>query len=235
MLPQIQALLVLQDRDRRLRTLAEEMAKIPRDEVKAKDRLAGDLAAVQKAKDAVMANEVDIKKVELDVATRRTTINRLKIQQFETRKNDEFQALGHEVKRYEGEIDVLETRELELMEKADQLRAVLAAAEAGLAKTKGHVAEDLVSLGERRQRTEAETGELKTERAGLAAAVPDTLLPLYERLLKNKNGLAVVPLSATGQCGGCHMKLVAATTVKVQASLEVAQCENCGRILYIEP
>lgn len=235
MLPQIQALLVLQDRDRRLRTLADELAKIPKDEARAKDKLAGDLAAVQKAKDAVMANEVDIKKVELDVGTRRTTINRLKTQQFETRKNDEFQALGHEVKRYEGEIDTLETRELELMEKADRLKATLAEAEGGLTRTKGHVAEDLASLAERKSRIEGEAAELKGERAKLAAAAPETLLPLYERLLKNKNGLAVVPVSAGGQCGGCHMKLVAATMVKVQAGLDVAQCENCGRILYVEP
>ena len=94
MLPSIQALLVLQDRDRRLRSLAEDLAKIPKDETRAKDRLAGDTAAVAKAKEALQANEIEIKKVELDVGTRKTTIVRLKTQQFETRKNDEFTALA---------------------------------------------------------------------------------------------------------------------------------------------
>lgn len=231
MLPSIQALLVLQDRDRRLQTLADELARIPRDETRAKERLAGDTEAVRKAKEAVQANEVEIKKVELDVGTRRTTIQRLKTQQFETRKNDEFQALAHEVVRYEKDIDGLETRELELMEKADTLRAALSVAEAALEKTRRLVNEDLSALAERRGRLEAESLEVRAERATLAAAAPQGLLPLYERLLKTKNGVAVVPVAA-GKCGGCHMKLVASTLVKVNSGTEGTQCESCGRLVY---
>jgi predicted nucleic acid-binding Zn-ribbon protein len=233
MLPQIQELLVLQDRDRRLISLREDLARVPKDEARAKDKFSGDTAAVQKAKDAVMANEVEMKKIQLDSGTRKTTIQRLKTQQFETRKNDEFTALGHEVKRYEAEMDVLETRELELMEKGDGLRAVLAAAEAGFAKTKQLVAEDLQSLVERRKRIETELEEVKAEREKLAAKAPEAMMPLYDRLIKNKNGLAVVPVHA-GQCTGCHMKLVASTLVKVQGGHDIVQCENCGRILYPE-
>lgn len=231
MLPQIESLLVLQDRDRRLRVLTEEAARLPRDEARAKERLAGDLRSVEQARQAAMANEMDIKKVELDAATRRTTIQRLKQQQFETRKNDEFQALGNEVTRYEAEVDGFETRELELMELGDGLKAKLAEAEAALARTQKLVDEDLAALAERRKRLEAEIAEAKTLRGEQAARAPEEVLPLYERLLKNKNGIAVVPVSG-GQCGGCHMKLVASTLVKVQSATEITQCENCGRILY---
>ncbi|WP_193214647.1 zinc ribbon domain-containing protein [Luteolibacter marinus] len=233
MLPSIQALLVLQDRDRRLITLADELARIPKDEARAKDRLAGDQAAVAKAKEAMMANEVEIKKVELDAGTRKTTIQRLKTQQFETRKNDEFQALGNEIIRYEKEIDGLETRELELMEQADALRATLASAEAALAKTKKLVDEDLATLAERQDRIKAESVEVQAARAKLAETAPESLMPLYERLIKTKNGLAVVPMSA-GKCSGCHIKLVASTLVKVNAGTEGVQCESCGRLLYPE-
>ena len=231
MSPNIQALLVLQDRDRRLRTLAEELDKIPKEESRAKERLAGDEAAVRKAKDELMSNEVEIKKVELDVGTRKTTIQRLKVQQFETRKNDEYQALGHEIVRYEEDVDSLETKELEFMERADALRGALASAEQALARTKKLVDEDLAALAARRGRTAAEMEEVKAERARLAATAPETLLPLYERLLKTKNALAVVPVSG-GKCSGCHIKLVASTLVKVNSGTEGVQCESCGRLLY---
>lgn len=231
MSPNIQALLVLQDRDRRLRSLSEDLDRIPKDEARAKERLAGDEAAVRKAKEELMANEVEIKKVELEAGTRRTTIQRLKTQQFETRKNDEYQALGHEVTRYEKEVDTLETKELELMERADSLRGTLAAAEQALGKTKGLVDEDLAALATRRQRISAERDEVQAERAKLAADAPESLLPLYERLLKSKNGLALVPVSA-GKCSGCHIKLVASTLVKVNSGTEGVQCESCGRLLY---
>ncbi len=231
MSPNIQALLVLQDRDRRLRSLSEDLDRIPKDEARAKERLAGDEAAVRKAKEELMANEVEIKKVELEAGTRRTTIQRLKTQQFETRKNDEYQALGHEVTRYEKEVDTLETKELELMERADSLRGTLTAAEQALGKTKGLVDEDLAALATRRQRISAERDEVQAERAKLAADAPESLLPLYERLLKSKNGLALVPVSA-GKCSGCHIKLVASTLVKVNSGTEGVQCESCGRLLY---
>ncbi|RYD67006.1 MAG: hypothetical protein EOP83_03740 [Verrucomicrobiaceae bacterium] len=231
MLPSIQALLVLQDRDRRLRSLAEDLAKIPKEEARAKDKLAGDNAAVAKGKEGVQANEIEIKKVELDVGTRKTTITRLKIQQFETRKNDEFTALGNEIIRYEKEVDGLETKELELMERADVLRAVLSAAEAALANTKKLVDEDLVALADRKKRLEAESAEVKAERDRLASEAPPEQLPLYERLLKIKNGVSIVPVIA-GMCNGCHIKLVSSTLVKVKAGAEGVQCENCGRLLY---
>jgi len=233
MLPTIQALLVLQDRDRRLRGMSEDLERIPRDQSRAKERLAGDEAAVKKARDELMANEVEIKKVELDVATRRTTIQRLKTQQFETRKNDEFQALAHEVVRYEKDVDSFETKELELMERADALRAALTAAEQALAKTKLLVEEDLAALADRKKRLEADAAEVRAERAHLATEAPQDILPLYDRLLKNKNGLAVVPVSA-GKCTGCHIKLVASTLVKVNGNVEGVQCESCGRLLYPE-
>ncbi|MCW1921629.1 C4-type zinc ribbon domain-containing protein [Luteolibacter arcticus] len=231
MLPSIEALLVLQDRDRRLRTLAEDLAKIPKDEARAKDRLAGDTAAVAKAKEALMANEVEIKKVELDVGTRKTTINRLKVQQFETRKNDEFTALGNEIVRYEKEVDGLETKELEFMERADALRATLNQAEAALAKTQQLVNEDLAAFADRKKRLEADQSEVQAERDRLAADAPPDQLPLYERLLKIKNGVAIVPVDA-GKCSGCHIKLVASTLVKVKSGTEGVQCESCGRLLY---
>lgn len=233
MSPNLQALLVLQDRDRRLRTLAEDLERVPKDEARAKERLAGDEAAVRKAKEELQANEVEIKKVELDVGTRKTTIARLKTQQFETRKNDEYQALGNEIIRYEKDVDGLETKELELMERADALRATLATAEQALAKTKGLVDEDLAKLADRRQRVSAEAAEVKAERDRLAADAPESLMPLYERLLKTKNGLAVVPVSA-GKCSGCHIKLVASTLVKVNSGTEGVQCESCGRLLYAD-
>lgn len=231
MLPEIRALLILQDRDSRLLDRRRELERLPQDEQRAKAKLAHDQAQVAKAREVLQTNELAVKKVELDAQTRRTTILRLKTQQFETRKNDEFQALGHEITRYEKDVDALETQELELMEAADSMRKQLADAQQALAATQTLVDEDLAQLNERRIRLEADVAELKAERATLAADVPDSILPLYERLLKTKAGVAVSPLK-DGRCGGCHMKLVAATVVKVQSGTQVAQCEDCGRILY---
>lgn len=231
MLPQIEGLLVLQDRDRRISSLTAQLEKLPADETRARTRLDSDTRAVEAAKRSIQDNEVEIKKVELDVETRRTTIDRLKKQQFETRKNEEYSALGHEITRYGGEVDGLETTELELMEKGDGLRQGLKEAEEELAKTTRLVDEDLQAIAGRQQNLAAELEALRTERQKLAEAVEDDVLTLYQRLMKTKNGLAVAPVG-NGQCGGCHTRIIPATLIKVQSGREIAQCENCARILH---
>ncbi len=222
---------MVQDRDRRLMELQKRIDGLPAEESRAKGRLAGDEKAVADAKAALQRNAVDTKNLELDIETRRTTIGRLKQQQFETRKNEEFRALGHEVERYEGEIDGLETKQLELMEQADALRSTLDDAEAALAKSRTVVEEDLAAITSRRGNLEAEIEESRQLREEAVAKIDDELHGLYDRLMKKKNGLAVAQVQQ-GQCGGCHVKLIPATLIKVTGGTEVTQCENCGRILY---
>jgi predicted nucleic acid-binding Zn-ribbon protein len=230
---EVRALLILQDRDRRLLALAKDLEKLPQDEARAKAKLAGDEAAVARAHQALLDCELRVKKIELDAETRRTTIKRLKLQQFETRKNEEFVALGHEIVRYEKDLDDFETKELEAMEEVDGFRTALKAAEAARANTRKRVEEDLLSIAQRHAAVEAERLEVVAEREKLATKVPETLIPLYNRLMKSKDGLALAPLR-DGKCEGCHMKLIASTVMKAQSAREIAQCEDCGRILYVE-
>jgi len=95
------------------------------------------------------------------------------------------------------------------------------------------VDEDLASIRQRAEHIKADQSELNTEREKLAAAIPDSIIPLYQRLMKTKAGLAIAPMHE-GKCGGCHMKLIASTVVAVQTGKELARCEDCGRILYAE-
>jgi len=233
MLDEIRALLILQDRDRRLLALRKDLGKLPQDEARAKAKLADDTAAVKKAHDELLAIELKVKKIEMDAETRRTTIKRLKMQQFETKKNEEYNALGHEVTRYEKEVDGLETQELEAMEEVDGFRKKMKEAEALLAKTQKVVDEDLATIKLRHQRMEEQVKEVDSEREKLLADVPEDHLPLYEKLMKSKDGMAIATLK-DGKCTGCHMKVIASTGIAVMSGKEVTQCENCGRILAVD-
>ena len=232
MLAEIESLLVLQDRDQRILALEEDMKRIPADKESAKERLANDLASVANAKKAVQENEMAIKNVELDIGTRKNTLERLKVQQYETKKNDEFTALANEIVRYDEEVDQFETNELELMEKADGLREAQRAIEKALGLTQSMVDEEITQLDQRATEVTKRYDEVKTERITLASAIDEELLSLYERLMSSKGGDAIVS-AENRQCHGCHMKLVPSTMIKVQAEKEVAQCENCGRIIHL--
>jgi predicted nucleic acid-binding Zn-ribbon protein len=102
-----------------------------------------------------------------------------------------------------------------------------------LEKSRALIDEELAAIQSRRERLEAERAEVAAARVQLATDVPEAILPLYERLMKTKAGLAIVPLH-DGKCGGCHMKLIASTVVAVQNGMDMTRCEDCGRILYAD-
>jgi len=232
MLAEIESLLVLQDRDQRILKLKEDLKRIPEDMQRAKERLANDLAAVANAKKAIQDNEVAIKKIELDIGTRKSTLERLKTQQYETKKNEEFTALGNEIVRYNQEVDDYETSELELMEKADSLQAIHKKNQDALALTQEMVDEEIATLDQRAVECKKQFDEVTAERSSLTSGIDEDNLSLYDRLMVSKGGDAIVSAS-NSQCSGCHMKLVPATMINVQAAKDITQCENCGRILHL--
>ncbi|CAN5398579.1 C4-type zinc ribbon domain-containing protein [soil metagenome] len=233
MLPVVRNLLVLQDRDQRIARLKKELVRIPLEEAQAKARLSGDEAAVAEADEAAKRNEVAIKNLELTIETRRDTIGKLKNQQFETRKNEEYRALGSEVERYAREIAAFEDQQLELMEKGETLKATLASAKKALAATQSFVDDELAGLAQRTAACHDQIAEAEAERQVAASAIGDEgLLGQYDRIFKNKKDAAVVPL-AGGNCGGCHMRVTPATLHSARAEAVVTYCENCGRIVYL--
>jgi predicted nucleic acid-binding Zn-ribbon protein len=231
MFPIVRDLLVLQDCDQRIRSLSKDLKDIPRLELHAKSRLENETAAVNAAHERMRAVELKIKAVELDVQTRRTSITRIKDQQFATRKNEEFRALAHEAERYEKEVSALEDQELELMEQLDTIKPDLAAAQAELALTQKSIDEELAALHERAEAIKARLTELNTQRLDLIKPIDATTLSLYDRLIKSKGGNAVVPMSE-GICGGCHVRVVSGTIQSLKANQSITHCEQCGRILY---
>ncbi len=176
--------------------------------------------------------EVEKKKLELDVGTRNESIARLKTQQYETRKNDEFSAMGREIERYQNEISGLEDQELELMEQADQLKAQVAAEEKQTAAAKESIGRQVVNLAAKETTLNTRLDELKKEREELTGKVDEDLLDLFNRLFASKGDAAVVALEHEF-CTGCHMKVTTQTAVRVKGGREIVSCEQCGRILYV--
>ena len=229
--PELEQLLVLQDRQQKIRQIENEVRTLPLQRKSLEGQLAASAAAVEALKQQARHVEVDRKKLELDVGTRQESVSRLKTQQYQTRKNDEFQALGHEIERYENEIRKIEDDELELMDQADKLKLQLAAEEKKAATAKDSISRQLIDLDEKSKTLESRLQGLSKERAELATRIEEDLLNRFDRLFKSKGDAAVVALEHE-VCTGCHMKVTTATAMRVKAGKEIVSCEQCGRILY---
>jgi predicted nucleic acid-binding Zn-ribbon protein len=229
---ELEQLLILQDRQQRIRHIQAEIKTVPLERAHLEAQLAASAAGVESLKQKGRQIEVDRKNLELDVGTRRESIARLKTQQYQTRKNEEFRALGHEIERYENEIRKLEDQELELMIEADKLKGEIEVADKSARATKESISRQLADLETKSNALGSQQEKLESERQALAAQIDDDVLDQFERLFNSKGDAAVVAVEH-GVCTGCHMKITTATAASVKAGKEIVNCENCGRILYL--
>ena len=228
---ELEQLLVIQDRQQKIRQFQNEIRTVPLQRKNLEAQLAATVAGVEALKQKGRQVEIDRKRLELDVGTRTQTIARLRTQQYETRKNDEFQAMGHEIERYENEIRKIEDEELELMDQADKIKIHLEGEEKKAAATKESISRQMKDLEEKSRTLEARLQEVTKERAELATKIDEDLLNRFDRLFASKGDAAVVALEHE-VCTGCHMKVTTATSMHVKAGKEIVSCEQCGRILY---
>ena len=231
MQPELEQLLILQDRDQKIKRIREEIRTVPLQRAQLDAQLAATAAGLEALKLKARQVEVHKKKLELDAGTRAESINRLKTQQYETRKNEEFRAMGNEIERYEKEIRAIEDQELELMEQAEKLKAEVAVEERNSAAARDSVARQVADLQAKAAALDARLQELTADRTNIASTVDEDVLNRFERLFASKGDAAVVALEHE-VCTGCHMKITTQTAHRVKAGREIVSCEQCGRILY---
>src|ERR1041384_7868939 len=204
MLEVIDKLLILQECDRKLLTAQAELDQIgpQREMMLAKARASqGGLDA---ARTAAQKIESERKRLELEVESKKQQIERYSLQQFQTKKNEEYRALAHEIDTCKAAIHALEDQELDLMEKAEAA-AKEAAQSQQLAKTlKAAVDSEVIDLAKAEATLTQRAAELHAERATLAGGVEEGVLNRYERMLRTKGNKVVVGIDH-GVCGGCHM------------------------------
>jgi len=229
---ELEQLLVLQDRQQKIRQIQAEIKTLPLERAHLESQLAATEAGLDALKLKARQVEVQRKNLELDVGTRNESIARLKTQQYQTRKNDEFQAIGHEIERYENEIRKLEDQELELMIEADKLKSEIETADESARATKDSISRQLADLETKSKALGSQQQELEREREALASKIDPDLLDQFERLFNSKGDAAIVAVEH-GVCTGCHMKVTTATASRVKAGKEIVNCEQCGRILYL--
>jgi hypothetical protein len=227
----VERLLILQDRDRRIRQTRTELAGIEPQRKLLRAKLGQIQGRIEAAKLRLRKIESDRHDLEVEAAAKREAIERYSVQQFQTRRNEEYRALEHEIETCKQEIVKLEDKQLECMEEAEKVQKELA--EAGEAeRALGKEVEELMAELDRREvRLTEQLRELESDRDKLAEAVEPAALARYERLAKHRGENVIVGIDR-GVCGGCHVKLPAQVVVTCRGEEELTACPNCGRVLY---
>jgi predicted nucleic acid-binding Zn-ribbon protein len=172
--------------------------------------------------------------LEIDVEAKRTQITKYRTQLSLIKSNTEYQALLKEIAKAEQEIDTIETRELEVMEKSDQLQPAVKQEQVVLKEIAAKAEAERADLQKRIAMVEQELARLQAERQNLVQEADPDALYRYERLMHSKSDFAIVPIR-NGNCGGCHLNIPPQLVHNARNGTTLTSCDYCGRILYWQP
>ena len=225
-------LLQLQELELRIEAIKAREAEIPKQKNKFdihRKRLAAEVADCEKLCKNLA---VEQKECELEIDQKQTQIRKYDQQLLAVKKNDEYQALLHEIDMLKKQITLKEERTLAIMLDLDE-------AKARLEEDKKRIGDEFKDIDRQCALIDAELVEAVKERqqlerecAPIVTQVNEVLLTKYRRIRASKGtGPAIVPLNGEA-CGGCHMRVTPQIYNEVLAGDRLHACSYCGRILY---
>ena len=230
----IEKLLILQDRNRKILRVSQELDHISPERNTLQAKAVGTQSQLEAAKLRVKHIESERKQLDLEIEAKKSQIEKYANQQLQTRKNEEYRALAHEIEMAKDAIFKIEDQEIALMEQTEVVQKEVVRASAEAAAAKKQLETQLGLLNQREENLKKELAELQQGRVAIADAVEEGARNRYERLLKSKGENVVVGVEHS-VCGGCHMQLPAQIIASCRGQADLVACPNCGRILYYTP
>ncbi|MBF0512325.1 MAG: hypothetical protein HQL13_08390 [Candidatus Omnitrophica bacterium] len=172
------------------------------------------------------------KELELDLKVKEEGISKADGTLTLLKTNKEYQARLLEIENLKADKSIVEEKillgfdEVEAAKKAvDAEKSVVAQKEKEFAIEKKKVDDELAIIADQVKVKESQRSRLTPE-------VRPDCLSRYERILHNKEGLAIVKV-ADHTCGGCFMHLTAQVLNELKKYNQIITCDMCARILYL--
>lgn len=187
-----------------------------------------------KQEDAAMkALLVKQKEKENELASKEETIKKCQGQLYQIKTNKEYTAMQHEIDGYGADKSVIEDDILGILDQVEEKKKDVEACKVQLKEDEKVLGQEKEKVNVELKKIEAGLASFNTMRQELLPKIDKSMVSKYERILKGKDGLAMVPVRHDS-CGGCHLNLPPQVINEISMKKELIFCESCARILYIE-
>ena len=230
---QIKLLIELQSLDTHIFRFEDELESIPETIKKKEEEFKEKNSSLKKLEDDLKALVMKRKEREGDLEAKEGSIRKYQQQLNQVKTNKEYSALQEEIGRVKADNSIIEEAILNLFDEIDAGNKKIAKEKDFLKSEEAAFNEEKKKLIEESNRIKTELDGLKKQRAELTAKVDKNILKKYERIIKNKDGLAVVTI-ADEACQGCFRVMPPQVVNEIKMNDELVFCENCARILYLD-
>jgi uncharacterized protein len=232
--PELAHLWALHQLDEQVIQLQGALLKLPARRAEVEQLVAAERRLLEDVRARAAALQRERRQLESEAGALGEQERRFQIQLTAVKKNEEYQALLHEIGATKQKRSDLETDILIRLEEEGRLDAERPARERTLAAAEQQGRDTLERVAaeeaERRAALEALDGRRATELAGLEVAIRSR----YERIRASREGRAVVPL-VKGACGGCFRTQPPQMLQEARRGDRILTCDGCGRLLIQPP
>ncbi len=222
----------LQKKDSRLKAIEDRLVEIEseladdtlRTEAQSSENSARSI--LDRSRSLLRSIEDEVQSVRIKLETSEASLYSGRIQ-----NPKELQDIQNEIASLKRRIAHLEDEQLKAMIQVEEGEAAHSASTADLNRTLGESTQNQSALRGERSSLEGEKDRLLVERQALLQQLPSEQVDLYERLRKQKRGLAVVSVQENS-CSACGTNFRPAEIQAARTTAELVICSSCGRIIY---
>jgi uncharacterized protein len=230
---QIGLLIDLQVIDGQIYDMSKEKASMPGYLKSIDDALEFKKTNIKHAEENLKNIQLKQKEKEGNLQQKEEQIKKLQGQLYMLKTNKEYSTMLAEIEGVKTDNSLIEEDIIKFMDEIELAKKKILD-EKEIFKTEEADAQrekEIVSLKSRE--IEVKLSELNEKRNTITPNMEKQILFRYEKILKNKDGLAIVHIEESS-CGGCHMNLPPQVISEVKLREDIVVCGNCLRILYIE-
>ncbi|MFA6132913.1 MAG: C4-type zinc ribbon domain-containing protein [Phycisphaerae bacterium] len=238
----LEALLHLQSIERQLATVRSRLSSRKNAVTAQKNRLEQLAANHAALNEKLMNRRKDGDRFSLDLKVKEEQVVKLRTSLNSAKTNKEYAAILTQINTYKADNAKTEEEALRVMGDCDTLKAEVEKAAALTEVEKGRLAEIEQASAAEVTKLEALMADLQAKRDEAAKVVPRTALSIFDRIAESNDGEGMAVIEIHGRkppheyiCGGCYMSLNAEHANVLQTRDELRTCDNCGKILYLQP
>lgn len=169
---------------------------------------------------------------QIDLQSDGDRLSRAKQKLATVTRTKEYAAMQRELDNLRKKYSEDEAELKRLGEAITEYKSSIADQESKLAELQSEVDREESASADRLGELEGRISEISTAKKGYIARIPKSIHRRYARLLDRREGRAVVPTLANGQCDGCQMRVPPQTYILVQRGERLQTCPYCQRYLY---
>ena len=230
---QIKKIVALQKIDSEIYTLNTQLKEKPAVLEQLKSEFELHKEALTALEEKLKAIQVDRKAKELELKTQEDEVAKANAQLSQIKTNKEYSAKITEIEHIKADQSIFEEKILISFDESDVVTSEVE-------KEKVKVSEEEKNYLAKKKETEDDirviedrVKVLQSQHEQATPGISNAYLSRYERILKHKDGLALVPVDG-GSCGGCNINVTPQQVNEIKMNDQLVECVMCSRILYLE-